>query len=378
MEKGEGVDTKKNSVGRFLAILFFCFVSSFFGSWVFISSGLVSPDKAINTTNSTTIVTNEEKSTSRVAEKMSPSVVSITTTTVKSNGYQQMTSQGAGTGVIISKDGYILTNKHVASGASDFSVVTSEGHIYDDVTFVGADPLNDLAFIKINDSSEDLIPADLGDSFNLRIGQKVLAIGNALGEYQNSVTSGIISGKGRPIVADDGTSDGASLENLLQTDAAINQGNSGGPLVNLDGEVIGINTAVAADAQGIGFAIPINATKGLVKGVLKNGKVQRSYLGVNYLTLTPGYADRLGLSVERGAYVYNQGANPIVPGSPAADAGIKNRDVILSVNGVKVDQNNGLSLLLAQFTPGEEINLNILRGSERRDIKVTLGTYIPR
>lgn len=362
----------KNTVAKFLVAVFFCFVASFLGSWVFLSTGLISLE---NTPNQTTVISTDEKAISRVAENVSPSVVSVTTTSVVTNGYYQGTSEGAGTGVIISKDGYILTNKHVINGTSDVSVVMNDGKVYSDVKVVGVDPLNDLGFLKIMNPPKNLVPAKLADSRSVKVGQKVLAIGNALGEFQNTVTSGIISGKGRPITADDGTDSGESLDNLLQTDASINPGNSGGPLVDLSSQVIGINTAIAADSQGIGFAIPINAAKGLIKGLLANGKVQRAYLGVTYITITPEIADRLNLKSTKGAYVYNEGGSSVVAGSPAQAAGIQDKDIIVSVNGVEVDQYNGLSLLLAGYAPGDKVTLTVIRDGQKKDIDVTLKAY---
>lgn len=368
--------SEKSSLGKVITIVFFCFIASFLGSWVFLSTGLVSTENTISP--STTVVSSDEQATSKVAKDVSPSVVSVTTTLVTTNGYFQRTSQGAGTGVIISKDGYILTNKHVVNGASQVSIVMNDGTVHKDVKLVGVDPLNDLAFLKMTSPPKDLAPAKLGDSNKAIVGQKVLAIGNALGEFKNSVTSGIISGKGRPITAQDGTTSGETLENLLQTDASINPGNSGGPLVDLNGQVIGINTAIAADSQGIGFAIPINAAKGMIKGLLETGKVQRAYLGVAYVTLTPEIAERFNLPATQGAYVYDADGNSIVANSPAAKAGIVNKDIIVSVNGVKIDQNNGLSLILAGYMPGDKITLNVLRDGQKKDIDVTLEAYTAR
>ncbi len=365
--------SEKSSVGKIITIVFFCFIASFLGSWVFLSTGLVSTKNTIS--SPTTVVSSDEQAMSKVAKDVSPSVVSVTTTLVTTNGYFQSTSQGAGTGVIISKDGYILTNKHVVNGASQVSIVMNDGTIHKDVKLVGVDPLNDLAFLKMTSPPKDLVPAKLGNSSKTIVGQKVLAIGNALGEFKNSVTSGIISGKGRPITAQDGTTSGETLENLLQTDASINPGNSGGPLVDLNGQVIGINTAVAADSQGIGFAIPINAAKGMIKGLIETGKVQRAYLGVAYVTLTPEIADRFNLPATQGAYVYDADGNSIVANSPAAKAGIVNKDVILSVNGTKIDQDNGLSLILAGYMPGDKVTLSVLRDNQKKDINVTLQAY---
>ncbi|MDO8335623.1 MAG: trypsin-like peptidase domain-containing protein, partial [Candidatus Saccharibacteria bacterium] len=328
-----------------------------------------------NTATNSVVVSTDEQAATKVAREVSPSVVSVTTTSVTNNGYFQTTSKGAGTGVIISKDGYILSNKHVVNGATQVSIVMNDGTVHSDVKLVGVDPLNDLAFLKMTDPPKDLVPAKLANSNTVKVGQKVLAIGNALGEFKNSVTSGIISGKGRPITAQDGSMSGESLENLLQTDAAINPGNSGGPLVNLSGQVIGINTAVAADSQGIGFAIPINAAKGLIKGLIANGKVERAYLGVAYVTLNPEIATRFNLPASQGAYVYDADGNSIIANSPAAKAGVQNKDVILSVNGTKIDQNNGLSLLLAGYAPGDKVTLNILRDGQKKNIDVTLEAY---
>ncbi len=364
--------SEKSSVGKVITTVFFCFIASFLGSWVFLSTGLVNTK---NTVSPATVVSTDEQATTKVAKDVLPSVVSVTTTLVTTNGYFQSTSQGAGTGVIISKDGYILTNKHVVNGASQLSIVMNDGSVHKDVKLIGVDPLNDLAFLKMDKPTKIIIPAKLGDSSKAQVGQKVLAIGNALGEFKNSVTSGIISGKGRPITAQGGTVSGESLENLLQTDASINPGNSGGPLVDLSGQVIGINTAIAADSQGIGFAIPVNAAKGLIKGLVENGKVQRAYLGVSYVTLTPEIAERFNLPATQGAYVYDADGNSIIANSPASKAGIQNKDVILSVNGVKIDQNNGLSLLLAGYSSGDKVTLNVLRDGQKKDIDVTLETY---
>lgn len=365
--------SKQYSVGRFLAVLFFCFVASFLGSWVFLSSGIISSRNAVNTVN--TIVSSEENVTSEVAKKVSPSVVSISTTVISTNGYLQTTAEGAGTGVVISKDGYILTNKHVIDDAREVSIVMHDGSVHQNVKLVGVDPLNDLAFLKISSPPRNLTVATLGNSAKTTVGQRVLAIGNALGEFQNSVTTGIISGIGRPITADNGTSEGESLENLLQTDAAINPGNSGGPLVNLNSEVVGINTAVAADSQGIGFAIPINAAKGMTKHLLKTGKVERAYLGVTYVSITPAIASSFNLPVKKGAYVYQEGRSPIITNSPAQRAGLQNGDIITNVNRAVIDEQNALSLVLAQYTPGEKVTLSIIRSGEKRDVNVTLDAY---
>jgi serine protease Do len=257
------------------------------------------------------------------------------------------------------------------------SVVLADGTTYNDVTVVGRDPLNDIAFLKIN-GVKDLPAVELGDSDSVQTGQQVVAIGNALGEFRNSVTSGIISGKGRPIQADDGSGSGSSeqLENLLQTDAAINPGNSGGPLVTLDGKVVGINTAVSEEGQAIGFAIPINDAKGLLNTVLKQGKIVRSYLGVRYISLDKATATQLNLSVSQGAYVTaDRTGSAVVPGSPADKAGLKSGDVITKVDGTDITESHSLASTLSQHSPGDKVTLTLVRDGKTQDVSVTLDPY---
>ncbi len=333
-------------------------------------TGLVRPDanRAI-VQNRGTIVLQESEVVADVAKKVSPSVVSIV---AKSSNPYGATSQSAATGIIISQNGYVLTNKHVLPQDTTVQVILADGTVFDNVAIVGRDPLNDLAFLKIN-SSKPLTPATLADSSRVQIGQKVVAFGNALGQFQNTVTSGIISGIGRPVSASDGNNRVETLQDLFQTDAAINPGNSGGPLVNLQGEVIGVNTAVASKAQNIGFAIPINAAKGLIKTVLKDGKVARAYMGVNYLSINGEIAKQFNLPVSEGAYIYGAGQPAVVAGSPAEKAGLKEGDVITRVDGTDVTQRNGLASILSQYVPGDTVSLQVLRGGSILTIKVTLG-----
>lgn len=322
------------------------------------------------------VTTKEESDIINIATKVSPSVVSITTQSQMQTFFGVTQQDGAGTGIVVSKDGYIMTNNHVVDGANTVGVVLSDGTSYENVRVVGRDPLNDVAFVKIENVS-NLSPAELGNSSSVRVGQQVIAIGNSLGQYQNTVTSGIISGKGRPISARSGNTV-ESLTDLLQTDAAINPGNSGGPLLNMSGQVVGINTAVATDAQGIGFAIPINSVKGILSGVLKTGEVRRAFLGVNYTLITPEIARYYKLSVNSGAYVYNSSSNTssaVASGSPADKAGVKDKDIITKINGVEIGNNGSLSTLVGEYSPGDTIELTVLRGDREQTIKVTLSAY---
>ena len=316
----------------------------------------------------------EENRVAAAAEKVSPSVVSIAAQS--RNARTRQATQGAGTGIIVSHNGYIVTNKHVVDGASLFEVTTSDGTIYDDVHLVGTDPLNDVAFLKVNNAAK-LTPAEIGNSQTARIGQNVVAIGNSLGEYQNTVTSGIISGLGRPVNAQaQDESKMESLTGLIQTDSAINPGNSGGPLINLSGQVIGINTAVVADAQGIGFAIPINSVKGILKGVLAKGKVMRPYLGVHYVEITPALARSRRLPVKTGALVTPGRNQPAVESNgPAQKAGIKEGDIITKIGDSEVKASQSVSSLVSQYQPGERVRVSVLRDGKEQTMEVTLAQY---
>lgn len=329
-------------------------------------------------TDGNSVVTPDEESIAAVAKTVSPSVVSILTTTQQVSRYynQSYQQEGAGTGMIVSPNGYILTNKHVIDGADSVTVVLPNGKTYDNVEVLGADPLNDVAFLKIKNVNG--LPAiTFGDSKTVRIGQTVIAIGNALGQYQNTVTSGIISGTGRPVMAStEGSSAGAeSLTDLLQTDAAINSGNSGGPLLNLKGQVIGINTAMAQDAQSIGFAIPISATKGLLNHVIKTGKVERAYLGVQYVSINAQVKKQYNLSVDKGDYITADQGRSVQPNGPADKAGIKDGDIIVKVNDYKVGEIASVSSLVSEFEPGDKVVITVLRGGKELSMNVTLGAY---
>jgi serine protease Do len=359
-----------------------CLIAGFAGSRAYEqwrqnnSTSAVTPRPAVGN-DGNKIVTQNEQDISSVVSKVSPSVVSVLTTQPSTTPYYGASEQdGAGTGIIIGKDGYIITNKHVIDGATTVGVVLADGTSYENVQVVGTDPLNDVAFLKVAGVS-NLPAAELGDSTSVRVGQSVIAIGNSLGQYQNTVTSGIISGTGRPVSAQGGANSSTveNLTDLIQTDAAINPGNSGGPLLNLQGQVIGINTAVAQGAQGIGFSIPIGSTKGLIKEVLAGNGVNRAYLGVNYIPITADVAKHYSLSVKQGAYVYKGGGSAIVAGSPAATAGVKDKDIITKVGDIAVGDRGSVASLVGEYAPGDTIELTILRGDQTITLKVTLASY---
>ncbi len=242
---------------------------------------------------------------------------------------------------------------------------------------VATDPLNDVAYLKI-DGVSNLPAAKLGNSKTITVGQQVIAIGNALGQYQNTVTSGIVSGLGRSLTATD--SNGSNAENLsdmIQTDAAINQGNSGGPLVNAAGEVIGINTATgdSSASENMGFAIPISSVKGMLSQLTETGSAKRAYLGVYGIEITPEVAKSYDLPVTSGAYIYSASYSAVISGGPAAKAGIKDKDIITTINGAKVGVAGSMTSLIGEYKPGDTVQLIVIRGSEEIAINVTLGKY---
>jgi serine protease Do len=331
------------------------------------------------------IISSESQVISEIAKNVAPSVVSVNVTSRETGrsifGFGQAFEQAsAGTGVIISGDGVVITNRHVVpEDATSVSITLSDGTDLDEVEVIGrtgdGDSL-DIAFLKITDAQgKQLAPARLGDSSAMVVGDKVVAIGNALGQFQNTVTTGIISGYGRSITAatDEGTAE--TLLNLFQTDAAINQGNSGGPLVNINGDVIGINTAVAGRAENIGFAIPINDIKGLITGVLETGELRRPYLGVRYISLTDDYAFEFDLPVKRGAYIVpaEQSARPsVLADSPADKAGLKPGDIITKVDDTSINEDNSLTSILGSYQVGDSVQLTYVRGDDEQAATVKL------
>jgi serine protease Do len=263
-----------------------------------------------------------------------------------------------GSGFFISKDGYILTNEHVIDGADEINVKLSDGRTFV-ATVKGADQKLDLALLKVE--SDDSLPVlELGDSDNLRVGEWVMAIGNPFG-LEQTVTAGIVSAKGRVIGA-------GPYDDFIQTDASINPGNSGGPLFNANGQVIGINTAIVAGGQGIGFAIPINAVKGILEQLRTEGRVTRGWLGVSVQKMTPELAESFGLDQERGALVAE-----VIKGSPAEEAGLKRGDVIMTFNGHDIKEMHDLPRLVAATPVNETAMLQILRDGKSREVKITVG-----
>ncbi len=361
-------------------------VAAGFGGGWFGAQSRVLDGGAITTTEARQqIVSSEGELISEITKEVGPSVVSVSVTSQSVAqgffGLQQYESEGAGTGFIISEDGIVVTNRHVVGrGTTSVTVTLSDGTTLEDVEVIGrtadSDPL-DIAFLKINDTKgKKLTVASLGDSANMEVGDRVIAIGNALGQFENTVTSGILSGYGRDIEASDGTGAAGSIEslqNLFQTDAAINPGNSGGPLMNLSGEVIGINTAVA-DAQNIGFAIPINDVKGLIAGVQKKGKLERPYLGVRYVSLTDDAAYYYNLSVKRGAYISpnRNGQESVINDSPADKAGLREKDIVTKINDIAIDEKNSLVSVLGRFSADETVTLTIIRDGNEQELKVKL------
>ncbi|OGY42139.1 MAG: hypothetical protein A2Y67_02025 [Candidatus Buchananbacteria bacterium RBG_13_39_9] len=286
---------------------------------------------------------------------------------------EQKKEIGGGTGFIVSEDGLILTNKHVAiDGEAEYTVITNDGQKFE-AKVLARDPINDLAVLKIE--ANNLKPLALGDSDNIQIGQTVIAIGNALAEFRNTVTRGVVSGINRTVEA--GGAEGFSevIEEAIQTDAAINPGNSGGPLLNLKGEVIGINTAISQSGQLVGFAIPINEAKQVIESIKKFGKIVRPYLGVRYVIINKQLAESNNLKYDFGALIgKGQTAEElaVMPGSPADKAGLVENDIILEINGQKIDQSHSLARMLARYNPGDEVELKISHQGEEKTVKVNL------
>jgi serine protease Do len=311
----------------------------------------------------------ETRAMGNVVGKVKVGVVSIL-----AQGATATAPTEAGTGMIVTGDGYVITNRHVVASAGRISVVMDSGTIDDNLVVAGTDPLNDVAYLKIPGVT-GLPTVTLGDSKNNTVGMPVWAIGYALGVYQNSVTEGNVAGLSRSIVTSSATSNAAELTDMIQTDAAINPGNSGGPLVNFQGQVVGINTSVSNNAQVLGFAIPISAAKGMLRSIVERGRAERAYLGVNYDPITPTMARARGLPVKMGNYVNLTGGSGVIAGGPADLAGVKDKDIITAIDGVEVGPRGSVLTLTGEHMSGEVVELRILRGGSEMTIPVTLGAF---
>lgn len=281
---------------------------------------------------------------------------------------------GGGTGFIVSTDGFIVTNKHVVSDSeADYTVLMNNEETYE-AQVLALDPINDIAVLKIEGNDFPIV--ELGDSSELKVGQTVIAIGNALGEFTNTVSVGVVSGLSRSLTAQSSRSGQAELLGVIQTDASINPGNSGGPLLNVAGQVLGINTAIVSNAQNIGFAIPINEAVNTIDSVKKYGKIIRPWLGVRYVQLNETIAESNNLPVDYGALVVRGDERTdlaVMPGSPADKAGLVENDIILEINGEKLEQDNPLYKVLFRYAPGEKVTLTILHRGEEKEVTATLG-----
>lgn len=326
-------------------------------------------------------IVNEESIVIDIAEKASPSVVTVSIQTPERNviqfnpfggGFTQKKqggdAQDIGSGFVVSKDGLIVTNKHVVADQNGkYKVITKDGKEFD-VKTINRDPSNDLAILKIDANSKDLVPLELGSSESLKVGQFVMAIGTALGEFRHTVTTGVISGLGRGITAGDPYEGSAEkLDDVIQTDAAINPGNSGGPLLNSAGQVVGVNVAVAQGAQNIGFALPVNILKKGLSQFSQNGSfASKAFLGVQYQMV--GKQAALLNNVPQGAYVVD-----VVSGSPADKSGIKEDDIITEIDSEKLSDNkDGLSGVVAKKNPGDTISVKLWRDNQELTLKVSL------
>lgn len=364
------------------------------GSWLD-RSVLGTTSNAVTTTVSgTTVQVQEESATVDVVKNVSPAVVSVIGTQDFSKisrqpnyfspfgdyfgtNYQQPQGKQdvlGGSGFIVSSDGLILTNKHVVDTQNiDYSVVLNDGTRVD-ATVLALDPNFDLAILKIDKTGLPVVK--LADSDKIQVGETVIAIGNALGQYPNSVTKGVISGLGRTITAGDNTGNSETIENTIQTDAAINEGNSGGPLLNISGEVVGVNTAVSAQGQLVGFAIPINAAKQDITSVKESGKIVRPYIGIRYSPINKEVQSANDLSVDYGAIIIrgeSAGELAVIPGSPADKAGLVENDIILEIDGKKITEDLTIADIIATHKVGDALTLKILHTGDEKTVQLTLG-----
>jgi serine protease Do len=292
----------------------------------------------------------------------------------KQNGTEKK-EVGGGSGFIITSDGLVVTNRHVvADEDADYTVYTNDGKKYT-AKVLARDQILDIAVIKIDAPIGGLPYLELGDSDSLELGQSVVAIGNALAEFKNSVSVGVVSGLSRSIVAGDGLGASEQLDRVIQTDAAINPGNSGGPLLNLRGQVIGINVAVVQGSSNIGFALPINSVKSVISSVKETGKIIRPYLGIRYTEITPELKDANKLAVDYGVLIQrgeDKNDLAVIPGSPADKVGIVENDIILELDGVKLDEDHSLALMIRDKKVGDTVTLKILSKGVEKTVQIKL------
>jgi len=326
-------------------------------------------------------LTEDESINVRIYRQVSPAVANILTKATQYDFFMDpIPVEGAGSGFVIDPRGYILTNYHVVEGAQSIEVVLGDQSRYP-AKYIGADQRNDVALVKIEPKGKQLVALKLGDSSVIQVGQKVLAIGNPFG-FQSTLTTGVVSALGRTVQ----TGQTTFIDEAIQTDAAINRGNSGGPLINSHGEVIGINSAIytpTGTTAGIGFAIPINTAKSIANDLITSGRVHRAFLGVETMALAGGLAEALDLPVQEGLLV-----EVATKDGPAAAAGIRGGDrivqagmrrfyiggdVIVAVDGQKIATQFDVNLLLNHHRPGDTVNVTVYRGGKKMDISVKLG-----
>lgn len=410
-EKAENGNVRKMPVALLLVLT--VLISSIFGAiFGFMSGGIVqkiapslfkqfpsalSPKKALDIVRETVI--QEDSAVIDVVEKTTPAVVSVIISKDvpkvqdffgnpfnfpdffgspfdqnQGQGDTEKKQVGGGSGFFITSDGMIVTNRHVVlDTAADYSVLTNDGKEHK-ATVLARDPVNDIAVIKIDGSGYPTL--NLGNSETLKIGQTVIAIGNSLGEFTNTVSRGIVSGLKRNLTASGGFGQSERLTNIIQTDAAINPGNSGGPLLDINGDVIGVNVAVAQGAQNVGFALPSNQIKKVVDQVKTTGKISTPYIGVRYIPIDAALQKENNLPFDYGVLV-SRGEKitdfAVIPGSPADKAGIVENDIILEVNGTRVDDKNGLADSIAKYNVGDKLTLKIWHKGTEKAVEITLA-----